>query len=111
GILTTSIGHCHPEVVDAVREQVGRLGHTSTLYVTEPQVRAAKTLAELAPGRLSRTMFTNSGTEAIETAVMMARIYTGRTEIVALRHGYSGRSSLTSALTGQAPWRPLPSTV
>src|SRR5690606_7726971 len=74
GILTTSIGHCHPEVVAAVRDQVGRLGHTSTLYVTEPQVRAAKTLAELAPGRLSRTMFTNSGTEAIETAVMMARI-------------------------------------
>jgi alanine-glyoxylate transaminase / (R)-3-amino-2-methylpropionate-pyruvate transaminase len=107
GILTTSIGHCHPEVVAAVQDQAARLGHTSTLYVTEPQVRAAATLAQLAPGRLKKTFFTNSGTEAIETAVMLARIYTGRQEIIALRHGYSGRTAMATGLTGQAPWRPV----
>ncbi len=72
GILTTSVGHCHPEVVGRVQAQVGRLGHTSTLYVTEPQVEAARRLAEIAPGQLSQTFFTNSGTEAIETAIHMA---------------------------------------
>lgn len=106
GILTTSVGHCHPEVVERVREQVGRLGHTSTLYVTEPQVAVARRLAELAPGRLSTTFFTNSGTEAVETAIITACLYTGRSEVIALRHSYSGRSLLATALTGHAGWRP-----
>ncbi len=72
GILTTGIGHCHPEVVERVREQVGRLGHTSTLYLNEPQVNAARRLAGIAPGKLRKTFFTNSGTEAVETAIMLA---------------------------------------
>jgi len=107
GILTSSIGHCHPEVVERVREQVGRLGHTSTLYITENPIRAARRLSEIAPGRLSQTFFTNSGTEAVETAIMLACMYTGRTEVIALRRAYSGRSFLATNLTGQAPWRPL----
>ena len=78
GILTTSIGHCHPEVVERVREQVARLGHTSTLYLTENQVNVARRLADLTPGRLRKSFFTNSGTEAVETAIMLASIYTGR---------------------------------
>ncbi|MDX1393658.1 MAG: aspartate aminotransferase family protein [Gemmatimonadota bacterium] len=105
GILTTSVGHCHPAVQRAVTEQMARLGHTSTLYVTEPQVRAAQTLAELAPGDLSVTCFTNSGTEAVESAIAAARLYTGRHEIVALRLGYSGRSMLTSHMTAHKGWR------
>ncbi len=111
GILTTSVGHCHPEVVARVREQVGRLGHTSTLYVTEQQVNVARKLAELAPGRLKRSFFTNSGTEAVETAVMLACVHTGRSEIVALRHAYSGRSTLTTNITAHASWRPVPTMV
>ena len=107
GILTTGIGHCHPEVVERVREQVGRLGHTSTLYLSEPQVSAARRLAGIAPGRLRKTFFTNSGTEAVETAVMLARMYTGRDEIIGLRYGYSGRSALGTALTAMGGWRPL----
>jgi 4-aminobutyrate aminotransferase len=107
GILTSSIGHCHPEVVERVREQVGRLGHTSTLYITEPPIRVAQRLSEIAPGRLSQSFFTNSGTEAVETAVMLACVYTGRSEVIALRRAYSGRSILATNLTGQAPWRPL----
>lgn len=108
GILTTSVGHAHPVVVDRVREQVGRLGHTSTLYVTEPQVAVARRLAELAPEGLTRTFFTNSGTEAVETAVMAARMHTGRIEIVALRYAYSGRSLIATTITGHSAWRPAP---
>ena len=107
GILTTGIGHCHPEVVERVREQVGRLGHTSTLYLNEPQVNAARRLAGIAPGGLKKTFFTNSGTEAVETAVMLARMYTGRDEIIALRYGYSGRSTLGTTLTAMSGWTPL----
>ena len=108
GILTTSVGHCHPDVVSAVEAQMRRLGHTSTLYVTEQLVTAAEQLARLSPGDLKRSAFTNSGTEANETAVAAACIHTGRSEIIALRYGYSGRSALASNLTGHASWRPLP---
>ena len=111
GILTTSVGHCHPRVVAAIADQASRLGHVSTLYVNREQIEVARTLAELAPGALSSTFFTNSGTEAIETAVQLACQYTGATEIVTLRHAYSGRSVLATNLTAHAPWRPLPSTV
>jgi 4-aminobutyrate aminotransferase-like enzyme len=111
GILTTSLGHCHPRLVDRIRDQAGRLGHTSTLYVTEAQIDAARRLGEIAPGRLSHSFFTNSGTEAIETAITLARIATGRHEVVALRQAYHGRSSLATALTAHAGWRPLASSV
>jgi 4-aminobutyrate aminotransferase-like enzyme len=107
GILTTGVGHCHPEVTERVREQVGRLGHTSTLYLTEPMVNAARRLAGIAPGRLQKTFFTNSGTEAVETAVMLARMFTGRDEIIGLRYGYSGRSALGTSLTAMSGWTPL----
>ncbi len=107
GILTTSVGHCNPEVVARVQQQVATLGHTSGLYVTEAHARAAQRLAELTPPGLRKVFFTNSGTEAIETAIMIARMHTGRSEIVALRQGYSGRSMLASGLTAHAAWRPL----
>lgn len=110
GILSTSLGHCHPRVVEAVRSQAGKLGHTSTLYVTRPMVEAAERLAAIAPGDLRRSFFTNSGTEAVETAIALARAYTGRTEVVALRGAYHGRSSLGTTITAQSAWRPLPST-
>ena len=109
GILTTSVGHCHPEVVERVQAQVGRLGHTSPLYVNEPQVDAARRLAEIAPGGLSQTFFTNSGTEAIETAIHMAFLHTGRSEIIGLRQAYHGRSFLATNVTAMNVWRPLAS--
>ncbi len=111
GILTVSLGHCQPDVVEAIRQQVGRLGHTSTLYPTENQVIAAETLARLTPGKLKKSFFTNSGTEADETAVMLAKIYTGSHEIIALRHGYSGRSHLNISLTAHSNYRLLPTPV
>jgi 4-aminobutyrate aminotransferase len=105
GILTTGLGHCHPEVTKRTAEQSSRLQHTSTLYLTEPSVALAERLAQITPGRLQKSFFTNSGSEANETAVMAARCHTGNYEIVALRSGYSGRTSLAMSLTGQAPWR------
>src|SRR5688572_32590684 len=109
GILTTSLGHCHPRLVEAVREQLGKLGHVSTLYLTEPMLEAARRLANLAPGALKRTFFSNSGSEAVETAIGIARAYTGRTEIIALRGAYHGRTGGSVSLTAHSAWRVLPS--
>jgi 4-aminobutyrate aminotransferase len=108
GILTVSMGHCQPEIVEAISSQAGRLGHVSTLYPTENLVRSAERLARLTPGKLKKSFFSNSGTEADETAVMLAKIHTGRHEIIALRHGYSGRSMLAMSLTGHSNWKLLP---
>ena len=105
GILTVSLGHCQPDVVGAIREQIGTLGHTSTLYPTENLVDLAETVARLTPGRLKKSFFTNSGTEANETALLLARLSTGSREIIALRHGYSGRSMVAMDLTGLGQYR------
>ncbi|MCB9038993.1 MAG: aspartate aminotransferase family protein [Lewinellaceae bacterium] len=105
GILTTSVGHNRPEVTHAVREQTEKLIHSSTLYPNEAHVNLAEKMAELAPGKVQVSYFTTSGTDADETAVMLARTHTGNQEIIALRHGYSGRSAMGMSLTGHAPWR------
>jgi len=105
GILTVIAGHCNDAITDALVEQARRLQHVSTLFPTEAQVDLAETLARITPGRLQKSFFTNSGTEANETAILMARAYTGRHEVVALRHGYSGRSALAMSLTGNLSWR------
>jgi 4-aminobutyrate aminotransferase-like enzyme len=111
GILTVSVGHANDKVNAAVKAQVDRLGHVSTLYPTLPIVELAETLARLTPGRLRKSYFTCSGTEADETAVMMAQVYTGRLEIIALRHGYSGRSMLAQSLTAHSSWRAVPTQI
>jgi 4-aminobutyrate aminotransferase-like enzyme len=106
GIVTISVGHCNAYVNRKVHEQLDRLGHVSTVFVTEPQAALAGKIASLTPGgKLTKSFFTNSGTEANETAVLAARCYTGSSEIIALRHSYHGRSSLAMALTGQSGWR------
>lgn len=105
GILTVSLGHCQDEITDAVSSQMKKLGHVSTLYPTENQLTVARQLAELSPGALKKSFFTNSGTEADETAVVLARIHTGNQEIIALRHGYSGRSQLAMNLTAHSGYR------
>jgi 4-aminobutyrate aminotransferase len=106
GILTVSLGHCHPEVTEAVRDQLGKIVHTSTLYPIEPLARLAEKLASITPGgRLTKSFFTNSGTEADETAITLAKISTGKTELIALRHSYSGRSLLAMTTTAHSPYR------
>ena len=106
GIVTVSVGHCNNQVDAKVHKQLDTLQHVSTLFANEPQAALAKKIASLTPGgRLTRSFFTNSGTEANETAILAARCYTGNTEIVALRHSYHGRSAVAMALTGQGAWR------
>ena len=105
GILTISVGHANEDVNRAVIAQVQRLSHISTLYPTLPMGELAERLARIAPGALQKCFFTASGSEADEAAVMMAQSYTGNTEIIALRHGYSGRTLLAQGLTGNAGWR------
>jgi 4-aminobutyrate aminotransferase-like enzyme len=105
GILTISVGHCNPKVTSKIAEQVGKLQHTSTLYPNEKIIALAEKLAEITPGNLKKTYFTNSGTEADETAIFLSKHFTGNQEIIALRHSYSGRSLLAMSMTGHAPWR------
>ena len=105
GILTVSVGHCNDEVVEATYEQMKKTGHTSTLYINEITLKVAEKIAEITPGRLQHSFFTNSGTEADETAIMAARVFTGNTDIIALRHAYSGRSSAMMGMTAHANWK------
>ena len=102
GIVTVSVGHCNDQVNAKVKRQIDTLQHVSTVYANEPQAALAKKMASLTPGRqLTKSFFTNSGTEANETAILTARCYTGNTEIVALRHSYHGRSAAAMTLSGQ----------
>ena len=105
GILTTSVGHNNPHVNQRIHEQVDKLLHTSTLYPHRNHAELGARLAEITPGELDTFYFGTSGTDADETAVTIAQVYTGYQEVVALRHGYSGKSPMGMALTGQAPWR------
>ncbi|HKY60976.1 MAG TPA: aspartate aminotransferase family protein [Gemmatimonadota bacterium] len=106
GILTVSVGHCHPTVTKAIQEQAETLVHTSTLYPTAPVVDLAEKIAALTPGDLTKSFFTNSGTEADETALMLARAATGNQAMIALRHAYSGRSMLAVTVTAHGAWHP-----
>jgi 4-aminobutyrate aminotransferase-like enzyme len=112
GILTVSLGHCYGPIVERIVEQVRTLQHTSTLYPNEWIVALAEKMAEIAPGRLCKTFLTNSGTEADETALLLARTYAGGAgDIIALRHCYSGRSLLAINVCAHANWRLIPSHV
>ncbi len=111
GVLTVSLGHAHPAVNAAIIEQVKRLQHTSTLYANQPQSDLAEKLYQITPGRLKKSFFTSTGTEADDTAIMAAKLYTGRHEIVVLRHSYSGRSATALSAVGHSTWRQLPAQV
>src|ERR1700694_1991903 len=106
GIVTISVGHCNDEVNEKVHAQIDRMEHVSTVFANEPQAALAKRIAEISPGgALTKSFFTSSGTEANETAILAARMYTGSREIVGLRYPYHGRSSMAMALTAQSNWR------
>lgn len=111
GVLTVSVGHANPKVNAAIIEQTNKLQHSSALYANENQSNLAEKLAEITPGELKKSFFTSSGTEADDTAIMAAKLATGRHEIVVLRHSYSGRSATALSSVGHSTWRPLPSQV
>jgi 4-aminobutyrate aminotransferase len=109
--LTISVGHAHPKLVEATTEQMKTLHHTSTLYANKKQSDLAEKLYQITPGNLKKSFFSNSGTEADDTAIHAAKTYTGRHEIVVLRHSYSGRSATSLSAVGHYNWKPLPSQV
>jgi 4-aminobutyrate aminotransferase-like enzyme len=108
GIVTISVGHCNEKVTGAIQKQSAKLQHISTLYPNEPHVLLAEKLAQITPGKLQKSFFTNSGTEANETAVLLAELHTQCQDVIALRHGYSGRTHLAMSLTAHAAWRLTP---
>ena len=105
GILTTSVAHNHQKIVKKVKEQLDKIIHTSTLYPHRKQVELAEKLAELTPGKLQKSYFTTSGSEANDLAVTTARVHSGNFEIIVLRHSYHGGTSTTKAMTNQSTWR------
>jgi 4-aminobutyrate aminotransferase len=111
GVLTVSVGHANPKVNAAIIEQLNTIAHTSTLYSNKPQSDLAEKLHQITPGRLKKSFFTNSGTEADDTAIHAAKTATGRHEIVVLRHSYSGRSATALTAVGHSTWRPLPAQI
>ncbi|GIP28211.1 aspartate aminotransferase family protein [Paenibacillus sp. J23TS9] len=108
GVSVVACGHCNPVIAEATAAQLKRLQHTSTIYLTEPNAMLAQRLTEVLPEGLKRTFFVNSGTEANEGALLLARRYTGRRDFIALEHSLHGRSHLTMEVTGLAMWRSDP---
>uniref|UniRef100_A0A2N9EUG5 alanine--glyoxylate transaminase n=1 Tax=Fagus sylvatica TaxID=28930 RepID=A0A2N9EUG5_FAGSY len=109
GIVTVSCGHCHPEVLNAIMEQSKVLQHATTIYLHHAIADFAEALASKMPGNLKVVYFVNSGSEANELAMMMARLYTGNLDMISLRNAYHGGSSATIGLTALNTWKyPIP---
>jgi alanine-glyoxylate transaminase/(R)-3-amino-2-methylpropionate-pyruvate transaminase len=105
GIVTISVGHCHPYVVQKVKEQTERLQHITSIYLHPNIAKYAEMLAGKLPGDLSVCYFVNSGSEANDMALLMARLYTENYDVVALRNAYHGGSASTMQLTAHSTWK------
>lgn len=105
GIVTVSVGHCHPKVIAKTIEQTRRLQHTTTIYLNPAIAKFAEKLASKMPKGLEVTYFVNSGSEANDLAIMMARLYTGNNDVIALRNCYHGASPTTMSLTSHHTWK------
>ncbi|MGA5042226.1 aspartate aminotransferase family protein [Streptomyces capoamus] len=106
GILTTLTAHALPEVTKAVSEQASRIVHSSTLYLNRPMVELAERIAQLSGIPDARVFFTTSGTEANDTALLLATTYRRSNTILAMRNSYHGRSFSTVGITGNRGWSP-----
>lgn len=105
GIVTISVGHCHPKVVEAANRQNEILQHSTTIYLHPNIAEYAEKLASKMPGDLKVCYFVNSGSEANDLALLMARAYTGNFDVVALRNCYHGGSMSTMGLTAHSTWK------
>ena len=105
GIVTVSVGHCHPHVVEAARRQNETLQHSTTIYLHPNIAEYAEQLAAKMPGDLKVCYFVNSGSEANDLALLMARAFTGNFDVIALRNGYHGGNMSTMGLTAHSTWK------
>ncbi|MFJ4622025.1 aspartate aminotransferase family protein [Streptomyces sp. NPDC088812] len=106
GILTTMTAHALPEVAKAVGEQAGRIVHSSTLYLNRPMVELAERIARVSAVPDARVFFTTSGTEANDTALLLATAYRRSNTVLAMRNSYHGRSFSAVGITGNRGWSP-----
>jgi 4-aminobutyrate aminotransferase len=104
GVLTTMIGHSNPAVVAAVQAQAAKVMHTSTLYLSEPMIELAEEIAAVSGIADARVFFTTSGTEANDTAILLATSYRNSNQVLAMRNSYHGRSFTAQAITSHASW-------
>lgn len=105
GIVTVSVGHCHPHVVAAAREQNETLQHSTTIYLQPKIAEYAAALAAKMPGDLKVCYFVNSGSEANDLALLMARACTGNYDVIALRNSYHGGNAAGMAVTSHSTWK------
>src|SRR5438309_7258525 len=105
GIVTISVGHCHPEVVEAARRQNELLQHATTIYLHPNIAEYARELAAKMPDDLKVCYFVNSGSEANDLALLMARAYTGNYDMIALRNAYHGGNASGMGLTAHRTWK------
>jgi alanine-glyoxylate transaminase/(R)-3-amino-2-methylpropionate-pyruvate transaminase len=105
GIVTISVGHCHPHVVAAANRQNETIQHSTTIYLQPRIAEFAEKLASKMPGDLKVCYFVNSGSEANDLALLMARLYTGNYDMIALRNGYHGGNASGMGLTAHSSWK------
>ncbi len=105
GVTVLNCGHSNPEIQKSIEAQLYKLQHTSIIYLTQPMVNLAEKLAEVLPGDIKNTFFCNSGTEANEGALLLARMHTQKKGFIAFEGGLHGRSFLTMSVTGIPMWR------
>ncbi len=107
GIVSVSVGHCHPKIVEKVRAQIGRLQHVTTIYLHPTIGQLGKKLADKMPAGSGLTMsyFTNSGSEANEVAILSCREFTKNADVISLRNGYHGGTQAAMALTAHGNWK------
>ena len=105
GIVTISAGHCHPHVVKAAHEQNETIQHSTTIYLQPKIAEYAEKLASKLPGNLKVCYFVNSGSEANDLALLMARLYTGNYDVIALRNAYHGGNSAGMSVTAHSSWK------
>ena len=103
GIAVNNVGHAHPNVAEAISKQAHKLIHTSNIYYTEEQARLAELLVKVSPHQ--KAFFCNSGAEANEGAIKLARKYTGKGEIIAMENSFHGRTITTITATGQHKYK------
>lgn len=105
GIVTVSIGHCHPYVNEAAKKQIDLLQHSPTIYLNPQITQYAEKLVSKMPGKLNKCYFVNSGSEANDLAILMSRLYTGNYDVIALRNAYHGGNQLAMGLTAHSTWK------
>src|ERR1044071_9200976 len=105
GHAVVSTGHCHPRIVSAISDQASRLIFYSNLVYNDARARAAKKMVEIAPEPLTKVFFVNSGTEANENTMKIARMLTGRTKVISFEGGFHGRTPGSVSATGLPKYR------